>query len=129
MKKETVKSYFDNYPNENQLHVTSDDMPFLDKTLAENHALSLVNKDVESYDRADFENTKTTAANNSEKGKTAAELIEAIGVAETVEAIHALLPEGEKRATVVKAAEDRSKALAEVAKSVEGATGTEEETK
>lgn len=43
---------------------------------------------------------------------TAAELVKQIKAAETVEAVNALLPEGEERKTVLAAAEERKTALA-----------------
>lgn len=64
-------------------------------------------------DEAKAETTETSAQATDAKPLTAKELIEKINVAETAEAVDALLPEGENRTTVLTAADARKKQLSQ----------------
>jgi len=85
------------------VHVTDDLECFASKNDAVNHARTLVNKEIEVFER-DEEGAAV-------KPIPALDLIKMISEANTVEEIVALLPEGESRKTVLAAVEAREKEL------------------
>ncbi len=107
-----------------QVWVTSDKQAFTNEHSAHNHQKEVLNKrsllDEELPEKFTSETTEVTK-------KKAAELIDEINAAETVEEVEALA-EGDTRATVVKAAAERVSALSlkkSGSDTAEGDTGTE----
>ena len=91
---------FESNPNMKEYFETSDGQPFYKKQDAELHARSLKDKKVTLVERPA----------KDEKPKNAKEVIELISVAQTVEAVEALI-EGDKRATVITAGQAAIEAL------------------
>jgi hypothetical protein len=91
---------FESNPNMKEYFETSDGQPFYKKQDADLHATSLKDKKVTLVERPA----------KDEKPKTAAEVIELISVAETVEAVEALI-EGDERKTVIAAGQAAIEAL------------------
>jgi flagellar biosynthesis/type III secretory pathway protein FliH len=115
-----------------KVHVTTDGQVFLEgkesfaKLHAKNWKLSV---ETFEYDNAEVFDKPAPAAKTAapKKPALAADIIAAIEAAETVEEVEAAMPEGEKRATVVKAY-DAKKAEFEAAAAEGSKAGTEEGT-
>lgn len=111
--KETlVDRVFKAHPKADKVFTTSDGQPFTVEHHAKMHAKNLKNGTITTHTRK-----KGKASSNIDKngnGKLEAqELIAAIEKAKTVAEVDALIPEGEKRTTVLKAADDQKAKLSE----------------
>lgn len=103
-----VELYFSSYPTSNQCFETSDGLLFHEKPMAETHGATLKDKKVIPHSRVISEAVQEGKALVA----VAAELIASFEQAESVDALKALLPEGEKRKGVLAAYEKRMDALA-----------------
>ncbi|MAX81745.1 MAG: hypothetical protein CL843_16405 [Crocinitomicaceae bacterium] len=98
-----VEKVFKSHPNAKKVFTTSDGMPFVNEHNAKLHSKTLKDKTVKTHERPKEESEKVTAK----------ELIDQIEAAKTVAEIDALVPEGEKRSTVLAAVEKAKKELDE----------------
>lgn len=98
-----------------EVFVTADGIAFIDRNSAINHVVNLDNKEVLPVKReAEKEAVSAGPETKAPVGKApkAEELIALIAAIKTVDEYHAFeLPEGEKRATVVKALADKKTEL------------------
>ena len=99
--------------------VTTDGIPFVDRNSAVNHAHKLDDKTIHPFKRSDFE-ASSDSSDKKEKAEggdkvpanTAAGLITEIGLIKDAEGFKAfILPEGEKRKTVLEAYEAKKAEL------------------
>lgn len=103
-----MNNHFKNNPDLLEYYQTSDGEAFYKKQDAKNYGKTLTDKSIKKVERTseDDEDQEDTA----KKGKkTAVEQIEAISLVETLDDLVAF--EGDKRATVVAALEERRKVL------------------
>lgn len=103
MNKKELKQLFNSHPSVDVFYFTSNGYSFAKEHHAIDHARDLGDNKVEVIKRSDVFGSTT----GEEKPLTAAEVIEAIKAAKSIEELEAALPEDESRKSVLAAYETR----------------------